>query len=46
MQAQTFDLIRKYGWHITGQGQTFVSDRDRAAAEYVKQCYEHGGVTW
>lgn len=46
VQEQTLDLIRKYGWHITGQGSDHVSDRDRAAAEFVKTCYAEGGVTW
>jgi hypothetical protein len=46
VQKITLDLIRQYGWHITGQGTDHVSDRDREAAEYVKQCYETGGVTW
>lgn len=46
VQAQTLDLIRKYGWHITGQGSDHVSDRDREAAEFVRECYEAGGVTW
>jgi hypothetical protein len=46
VQEETLDLIRKYGWHITGQGTDHVSDRDKAAAKYVKECYEAGGVTW
>jgi hypothetical protein len=46
VQAQTLELIRELGWHITGQGSDHVSDRDRAAAQYVKECYEAGGVTW
>jgi hypothetical protein len=46
IQAQTLELIQRHGWHITGQGSDHVSDRDREAAEYVKQCYEAGGVTW
>ncbi len=46
VQAQTLDLIRKYGFHYTGQGTDHVSDRDRAAAEYAKQCYNAGGVDW
>lgn len=44
VQAQTLELIRKHGWHITGQGSDHVTDRDRAAAEYVKACYAEGGV--
>lgn len=46
VQRQTLDLIRKHSWHITGQGSDHVSDRDREAAQYVKECYEGGGVTW
>jgi hypothetical protein len=46
IQEQTLDLIRKYGWHITGQGNDHVTDRDRAAASFVKECYKAGGVTW
>lgn len=46
IQEQTLDLIRKYGWHYRGQGSDHVSDRDREAAEFVRECYEAGGVTW
>ena len=46
VQAQTLDLIRKYGWHYTGQGSDHVSDRDRVAAAFVKECYAAGGVVW
>lgn len=46
IQAQTIALIRKWGWHITGQGSDHVSDRDREAAEFVRQCYREGGVEW
>ncbi len=46
VQAQTLGLIRRYGWHITGQGTDHVTDRDREAAQFVKECYEAGGVTW
>lgn len=46
IQEQTLDLIRKYGWHYTGQGSDHVSDRDREAAEFIKQCYKMGYVTW
>lgn len=46
IQAQTLELIRKHGWHITGQGSDHISDRDRAAAQYVKECYAQGGVEW
>jgi hypothetical protein len=46
VREQTLDLIRKYGWHITGQGSDHISDRDREAAAFVKECYEAGGVTY
>ena len=46
VQAQTLGLIRKHGWHITGQGSDHVSDRDREAAAFVRECYEAGGVTY
>jgi hypothetical protein len=46
IQSKTLDMIRKYGWHTTGQGADHVSDRDREAAEFVKTCYEAGGVVW
>jgi hypothetical protein len=46
VQERTLNLIREYGWHITGQGSDHVSDRDRAAADFVKECYEAGVVTW
>lgn len=46
VQEQTLDLIRKYGWHYTGQGSDHVSDRDRAAVEFVRECYRAGGITW
>lgn len=46
IRNHTLDLIREYGWHITGQGSDRVSDRDREAANYVKEYYEAGGVTW
>lgn len=46
VQSQTLDLIRKYGWHYTGQGSDHVSERDHEAAAFVKECYEAGGVTW
>jgi len=39
VQKQTLNLIRKHGWHITGQGSDHVTDRDRAAAEFVRECY-------
>lgn len=46
VQEQTLELIRKHGWHITGQGTDHVSSRDKEAAEYVRECYATGGVTW
>lgn len=46
IQAQTLDLIRKFGWHTTGQGSDHVSDRDREAAAFVRECYTRGGVTY
>ena len=44
VQKQTLDLIRRYGWHTTGQGSDHVSDRDREAAEFVRECYARGNV--
>ncbi len=46
VQKQTLSLIKKYGWHTTGQGNTIPGgdDRDREAASYVQACYEVGGV--
>lgn len=46
VQEQTLELIRKHGWHITGQGSDHVSDRDKEAAAFVRECYKEGGVTW
>lgn len=46
VQEHTLELIREYGWHITGQGSDHVSDRDREAASYVRECYAAGGVTY
>lgn len=46
VQEQTLDLIRRHGWHITGQGSDHVSDRDREASAFVRECYARGGVTW
>lgn len=46
IQHQTLDLIKKYNWHITGQGSPVVSDRDREAAAFVRDCYKGGGVEW
>lgn len=46
IQAQTIELIRREGFHITGQGNAVRGgdERDRAAAEYVRACYREGGV--
>ena len=44
VQAQTLDLIRKHGFHITGQGTDYVTDRDKEAADFVRACYREGGV--
>lgn len=46
VQEQTLELIRRYGWHITGQGADHVSQRDKEAAEYVRACYREGRVEW
>lgn len=48
IQAETLELIRKWGWHTTGQGNDAVGGdaRDRKAAEYVCACYAEGGVEW
>jgi hypothetical protein len=44
VQAQTLELIRKYGWHYKGAGTPDVTDRDRAAVKMVQECYARGGV--
>lgn len=46
IQAQTLELIRKHGWHITGQGTDHVTERDKEAAEFVRKYYREGGVEW
>lgn len=46
VRAETINLIRKYGWHYTGQGTDHVSQRDKEATEYVRDCYRAGGVEW
>jgi len=46
VQAMTLDLISQYGWHYRGQGTPTVTDRDRAAVEFVRGHYANGGVTW
>lgn len=48
IRKHTLDLIRRYGWHTTGQGNVIPGGdaRDREAVEYIKECYESGGVTW
>jgi hypothetical protein len=40
IQIEIMKLIQEYGWHYKG------NDRDKEAVNYVKQCYEAGGVTW
>lgn len=48
IQAQTLELIRKYGWHYTGQGNNVAGgdQRDRDAVRYIRGCYREGGVEW
>lgn len=46
VQEDTLELIRRYGWHYRGQGSDHVSDRDREAAAFVRECYREGQVTW
>lgn len=46
VREATLTLIRKYGFHITGQGTDHVTERDREAAQYVTDCYREGGVEW
>lgn len=46
VQAQTLELIRKYGWHYRGAGTPEVTDRDREAVKMVRECYARGGVEW
>ena len=46
IQARTLELIAQHGWHISGQGTDHITDRDREAAEFVRQCYAQGGVEW
>lgn len=46
VQDMTLELIRKYGLHTTGQGTDHVTERDKEAAEYVRECYRAGGVEW
>jgi hypothetical protein len=48
IQEQTLELIRKHGWHITGQGNNILDGdtRDRKAVEFVRACYKEGGVEW
>jgi len=46
IQKKTLELICKHGWHITGQGGGYVTQRDKEAAEYVRECYRAGGVEW
>jgi len=44
VQAETLELIRKYGWHYRGCGTPEVTDRDREAVRMVQECYARGGV--
>lgn len=46
VQTRTLELIVEYGLHTTGQGTDHVTERDREAAEFVRQCYTQGGVEW
>lgn len=48
VQSQTLDLIRKHGWFYTGQGNSIEggNQRDKDAAEYIRECYKKGGVEW
>lgn len=48
IQYETLKLIRKYGWHYTGQSNTVDggNDRDRAAVEMIRMHYQDGGVEW
>lgn len=46
VRNHTLELIREHGWHITGQGTNYVTERDKEAAEYVRSCYRIGGVEW
>lgn len=46
VQMQTLELIQKHGWHITGQGSDYISERDYEAALFVRSCYSQGGVRW
>ena len=47
-QEQILELIRKHGWHITGQGNNVPggNERDREAARFVRECYREGQVEW
>jgi hypothetical protein len=46
VQERTLELIKEYGWHIRGQGTPDVTDRDREAAAFARECYRAGGVEW
>jgi hypothetical protein len=46
IQEETRGLIRKYGLHITSQDGNPISERDKLAAQFVKDCYKAGGVEW
>lgn len=46
VQAQTLAMIRQHGWHLKGAGTPDVTNRDREAAAFVRQCYMGGGIEW
>lgn len=46
IRVQILELIQKHGWYITGQGSDHISERDREAAAFVRECYKEGGVEW
>jgi hypothetical protein len=46
IRVNTLKLIRTYGWHYRGAGTPEVTDRDKAAVEYIRSCYKNGGVEW
>ena len=46
IQANTLNLIRKYGWYHKGAGTPDVTERDHAAVALLRECYARGGVSW
>ncbi len=46
VQTLTLDMIRKFGWHFKGQGTDHITDRDRGAVAFVRECYAQGGIEW